>query len=103
MTKKINIKITKNEALVLFDFLSRFNQNDNIDFFEDKAEKILLWNIESELEKELEDILIEYKKYTDENNWICVGFNNMVKKIGSSKTTSQEELVKLFLKKIQKR
>mgnify|MGYP003454966751 FL=1 len=56
MTKKINIKITKNEALVLFDFLSRFNQNDNIDFFEDKAEKILLWNIESELEKELEDI-----------------------------------------------
>ena len=56
MTKKINIKITKNEALVLFDFLSRLNQNDNIDFFEDKAEKILLWNIESELEKELEDI-----------------------------------------------
>ncbi|HQZ25368.1 MAG TPA: hypothetical protein PLD18_08720 [Flavobacterium sp.] len=56
MTKKINIKITKNEALVLFDFLSRLNQNDNIDFFEDKAEKILLWNIEAELEKELEDI-----------------------------------------------
>ena len=49
--KEINIALTKDEALVLFEFLSRFNQTDNKEVFEDHAEQKMLWLIEGQLEK----------------------------------------------------
>jgi len=38
----INITLTRDEALVLFEFLSRFNQFDNKEVFEDQAEQKML-------------------------------------------------------------
>jgi hypothetical protein len=56
MTKdKINIELTKEEAIVLFEFLGRFNENDALDKFEDQAEQRVLWDIECILEKELSE------------------------------------------------
>lgn len=55
MTEKdeIEIKLNKDEALVLFDFLSRFNNSDRNEIFEDIAEQKTLWLLEGQLEKQL--------------------------------------------------
>lgn len=53
MAEKVTIELTKDEALVLFDFLGRFNQNSNESVFEDQAEQKALWIIEGLLEKVL--------------------------------------------------
>ena len=52
---EITITLNKDEALVLFEFLSRFNENDNKEIFQDQAEEKVLWRIEGQLEK----ILVE--------------------------------------------
>lgn len=51
--KTINIALSNDEALVLFEFLSNFNQKDNKEIFEDQAEQKIFWNIEGQLEKVL--------------------------------------------------
>lgn len=57
----IEIKLTKDEALVLFDWLSRFNQNHDSKF-EDQAEQRVLWDIEAALESLLaEPLMQDYK------------------------------------------
>ena len=53
MTDKIKIGLTKDEAIVLFEFLVRFNKKDHDDLFDDQAEQRVLWDIECILEKEL--------------------------------------------------
>ena len=50
--KKVRLELTDSEALVLFDFLARFNECSDFEF-EDQAEQRVLWNIESILEKSL--------------------------------------------------
>jgi hypothetical protein len=52
----INLEITKDESLVLFDFLSRFNQSELNEIFEDQAEQKTLWILEGQLEKQLVEI-----------------------------------------------
>jgi len=54
-SNEITIKLTKDEALVLFELLSRFSENDNKEIFQDAAEEKALWVIEEQLEK----ILVE--------------------------------------------
>lgn len=49
----INIKLLKDEALILFDFLSRFNEKETEGVFQDQSEQKVLWIIEGQLEKEL--------------------------------------------------
>lgn len=64
MTEKdeIEIKLNKDEALVLFDFLSRFNKSDRNEIFEDQAEQKTLWLLEGQLEKQLvEPFMPDYK------------------------------------------
>ncbi|MDP4208552.1 MAG: hypothetical protein Q8928_07035 [Bacteroidota bacterium] len=39
MKDELSINLTKDEALVLFDFLARFNETDHTDIFEDQAEQ----------------------------------------------------------------
>lgn len=64
---EIAIKLSKDEAVVLFDFLSRFNAEEHEDIFQDQAEEKTLWLIEGQLEKILvepfmpnyQDILLE--------------------------------------------
>jgi len=51
MDGKVNIELTKGEAIVLFEFLGRFNAQPDNKSFEHQAEQRILWNIESFLEK----------------------------------------------------
>lgn len=55
MSDNINISLTKDEALVIFDFLSRFSESDSKLTIEDQAEERVLWNLYCDLEK----ILVE--------------------------------------------
>ncbi|MDY0781687.1 hypothetical protein [Tenacibaculum sp. IB213877] len=53
--KKVNIELSNDEAIVLFEFLGRFNEKDNSSRFEDQSEQKILWDIECILEKELSE------------------------------------------------
>jgi len=65
--QNLNLKITKDESLVLFEFLSRFNQLENQEIFEDQAEQKTLWILESQLEKQLvEPFKTDYKNIINE-------------------------------------
>ena len=49
---KVALELTVDEALVLFEWLSRLNQNENV-AFEDAAEQRVLFDLESKLESSL--------------------------------------------------
>ena len=48
----VNITLTGHEALVLFDFLARFNQQERFPF-QDQSEQRVLWDLEADLEEQL--------------------------------------------------
>lgn len=48
----VRIELSQDEALVLFDWLCRFNDRTDIDFT-DQAEQRILWDIECSLESVL--------------------------------------------------
>ena len=50
---KLSIELSRNEALVFFEFLTRFNKKDLPEIFEDQAEQRVLWDIEAILQKVL--------------------------------------------------
>lgn len=52
---EITIRLNKDVALVLFEFLSRFNENDNKEIFQDQAEQKTFWVVEGQLEKILSE------------------------------------------------
>jgi hypothetical protein len=52
MNTNVILELSKNEALVLFDWLKRFNERED-STFEDQAEERALWNLEAILEKVL--------------------------------------------------
>lgn len=61
--QNITLTISKDESLVLFDFLSRFNESEHPNIFEDQAEQKVLWIIEGQLEKQLvEPFMPDYKE-----------------------------------------
>lgn len=65
--QKINLTVTKDEALVLFEFLARFNQSEHTDIFEDLAEQKTLWILEGQLVKQLvEPLRPDYKDIINE-------------------------------------
>ena len=49
---QIEIKFSKNEAIILFEFLTRFCEENKLQI-EDETEAIVLWNLQCELEKNL--------------------------------------------------
>ncbi|UOQ98628.1 hypothetical protein MUN81_03840 [Hymenobacter sp. 5317J-9] len=51
------LNLSKDEALVLFEFLHRINSTDQPELFEDQAEQRALWNVECLLEKQLPELL----------------------------------------------
>lgn len=53
--KNINIEMTKEQPIVLFEFLGSFNETDDLDRFEDQSLQRVLWDIECTLEKELSE------------------------------------------------
>lgn len=48
---KVLLELTKEEAVVLLDWLSRFNQGERLDLFQDQAEERVLWDMEASLEQ----------------------------------------------------
>lgn len=55
-TANVNIELSNSEALILFEFLSRFRDNEKLEI-EDRAEERVLWDILSDLEIKLTDPL----------------------------------------------
>jgi len=53
--EKIVIELTNQEALVLFEFLRRCDDENNYTFA-DQSEERMLWNLESILQKQLVEI-----------------------------------------------
>jgi len=51
-SKRVKIELTSDEALVLYDWLTRFNQRAEMDFA-DQAEGRVLFDLEALLEKAL--------------------------------------------------
>jgi hypothetical protein len=51
--KNITITFNEEEALVLLDWLSNFNEEERPTLFQDQAEQRILWDIEAVLEKVL--------------------------------------------------
>lgn len=49
--KNILVELSNDEALVLLNWLSRFNEIENSNLFEDQSEERILWDLESVLEK----------------------------------------------------
>ena len=57
MSKKINIELSEDQALVLSELLFRINSNKILDnFFEDQAEQRILWDLGGILEKNISSI-----------------------------------------------
>lgn len=52
MTDEILLKLGPDEALVLFEWITRFNKRDGVSFA-DQAEQRVLWNLEAMLEAAL--------------------------------------------------
>lgn len=55
LNNKVLLELDNEEALVLFDWLVRFNENTDNEVFEDQSEQRVLWDLESLLEKELSE------------------------------------------------
>ena len=51
--EEVIIKLTKDEALVLFEFLAKTNEVDHPELFVDQAELKMLWLLEGQLERQL--------------------------------------------------
>ncbi|MCK6515667.1 hypothetical protein L6R46_11515 [Myxococcota bacterium] len=56
--KAVAIELTGDQALVLFEWIRRFNEGDAKDL-EDQAEERVLWDIAAMLEKELVEPLAQ--------------------------------------------
>ncbi|SFS45809.1 hypothetical protein [Marininema halotolerans] len=54
---KFVLQFTHEEALVLFDWISRLNELEDSSTIQDQAEKRILWDIESMLERSLPEVL----------------------------------------------
>ena len=52
--EEVKMLVTKDEALVLFEFLTRFSKTDKLNI-EHQSEERALWNLTSVLEKELDE------------------------------------------------
>jgi len=65
MGEPIRLKLTGDEALVLFEFLSRSDDEDAL-VFRDQVQERVLWTLQSQLEKSLVEIFDPgYKKLVE--------------------------------------
>jgi hypothetical protein len=54
MAEDVTLTVTRDEAIVLFAWLSRFNNDPTLEF-EDQAEQRVLWDLECLLESALDE------------------------------------------------
>ncbi len=63
MSKKVEIKLTEDEAWVLFELTRRFSDTDNLSI-QDPAEERALWNLCCVFEKTLhQKVDVEYNEF----------------------------------------
>jgi hypothetical protein len=55
----ISVDLTQNEAIVLLEWLSRFNGQEHSNLFEDQSEERVLYDLESVLEKVINETFRE--------------------------------------------
>ena len=61
--EKVLLKLSKAEALVLFEFLARFSKDESLSI-EDQAEQRVLWDVECRLERALaEPLMSNYDEF----------------------------------------
>ena len=66
MSEKVSLELTHSEALVLFEFLSRFSDKDVLTL-EDQAEERVLWNLCASLESTLvEPLAVNYDELLEQ-------------------------------------
>ncbi len=58
-SENVILTTSKSEAIVLFDFLVRFNKQVPKELFVDQAEQRVLWNLEAYLEKQLTEPFLD--------------------------------------------
>jgi len=56
LNKKIVLNLSNDEALVLLNWLIRFNENEMPSLFEDQSEERVLFDLESVLEQSISEI-----------------------------------------------
>ncbi|RYZ88284.1 MAG: hypothetical protein EOP04_09720 [Proteobacteria bacterium] len=67
MVGKLKLELTLDEAIVLFDWIGRFNQGSRSESIEHESEQTVLWSIESMLESSLEvPFSLNYKELVAE-------------------------------------
>ena len=49
--KNVSLSLSDDEALVLFEWLSKFNVEEHPSLFQDQAEQRVLWDLEAVLEE----------------------------------------------------
>ena len=49
--KNVFLSLSDDEALVLFEWLSKFNEEEHPSLFQDQAEQRVLWDLEAVLEE----------------------------------------------------
>jgi len=54
--KNISITFSEDEAVVLFEWLAKFNTKENTYLFEDQAEQRVLYDLEASLEKNISSV-----------------------------------------------
>lgn len=54
---KICLNLSNDEALILLDWLIRFNEGEHTSLFQDQAEERVLFDLEAILEKSMREIL----------------------------------------------
>ncbi len=55
----IKIELSKDEAIVLFDWISRINEGEATNLRLDQAEMRILWDLEASFEKVIDEIFAE--------------------------------------------
>jgi hypothetical protein len=61
MSEAVRLELTADEALVLFEFLARFDDDGTL-ALQDQAEEKALWRLQGQLEKQLVEIILpDYK------------------------------------------
>jgi len=51
---RVGIELSRDEALVLYEWVSHFNKREDV-VFDDQAEQRVLWDIEASLESSLDE------------------------------------------------
>ncbi|MBA3237671.1 MAG: hypothetical protein H0T62_04880 [Parachlamydiaceae bacterium] len=63
INNSVCLKLSNDETIILFDWLSRFNECDHASLFQDQAEERILFDMEAILEKCMNEIFdSDYKQ-----------------------------------------